>query len=136
MHADDLVTFELSDDERLLLWCGLHEWAGPARCTEELARAMGFESVANLLDESGRLMDAIQRGGALRRLDWCRILVATEIVFVSATFGSGHDWSVTTGIRDEQSLSTLRALQRRMTREVRGLIGNGLGSRPPGFGRI
>lgn len=123
------MEFDLDDDERYLLRCGLNEWGGPARCTEELAVAMGFDSVNNMFSEQRRLIDAIDSASALSRLDWLRVVLATEIVFASNLVGSGMDWSITTGLSDEHSLATLRSVQRKVTRELRGLIGDGVGTR-------
>lgn len=127
--AEALMVFDLDDEERHLLRCGLVEWGGPARCTEEMAVAMGFLGVADLLDETDRLIAAVGSGRALSRIDWCRVLLATEIVFASDLVGSGHDWSSTTGMSDERTIAVLRRLQARMTGRLRGLIGNGLGTR-------
>jgi hypothetical protein len=46
---DDIeIGADLTDQERELLARGVIEWGGPARCTEELALAMGFASVADI----------------------------------------------------------------------------------------
>jgi hypothetical protein len=129
----ELVGVDLSEDERRLLQYGLSEWGGPARCTEELARAMGFLGVEDLFAEGDRLRTSIAAGEPLSRLDWCRTLLATEIVFVSNVMGSGRDWSVTTGISDAETLETLRQVQSKLTREahVKWMIGRGLGTRDP-----
>lgn len=128
---DELVDPDLTDDERLLLRLGLREWGGPARCTEELATAMGFRGALDMFSEGDRLSALIAAGEPMSRLDWCRTLIATEIVFVSNVMGSGQDWSITTGISDIETLSTLRGLQGKLAREakVNWLVGHGLGTR-------
>ena len=128
MDPRSLLEVELTDAERGLLQAGLAEWGGPALCTEELALAMGFSSVANLLEESGRLASALQARTQLSRLDWLRVLLATEVVFVSDVFGSGVEWATTTGFTDEESLRILRGIQRRLIGDVRSLIGDGVGT--------
>ena len=45
-----------------------------------------------------------------------------EFVFASDVFGSGIDWSITTGIPDRDAIETLRVLQRKFTRA--GAAGN------------
>jgi hypothetical protein len=49
--ASEIVAFVLTDEERLLLRCGLVEWGGPA-CSDAMAVAMGFASVRDLFSES------------------------------------------------------------------------------------
>ena len=73
------MTLSLTDDERHLLDRGLVEWGGPARCTDALATAMGFESVRDLFDQSARIRLALGSGKPLSAWDWTRMLLATEI---------------------------------------------------------
>ena len=111
MPADDVFDLPLTDDERQLLWAGLVEWGGPARCTDEMAVAMGFAGVPDLFAQSDRITSALKLRQPLTRDDWVRTLLATEIVFASNVVGSGHDWSITTGISDEDSIRILRSVQ-------------------------
>jgi hypothetical protein len=130
MRADELIEVELDESERKLLTWGIIEWGGPATPTEEFAVAMGFQSIDDMFAESPRLTAALDAREPMTRFDWCRVLLATEIVFASNIVGSGMDWCITSGVSDVDSLVTLRRVQRKLTREVRGLIGNGFGSRP------
>ncbi|OXM49486.1 hypothetical protein CFP75_19045 [Amycolatopsis alba DSM 44262] len=114
------MSVELADDEREVLRRGLAEWGGPASCTEALAVAMGFRSVAGLLEDGGRLRAALAAGEPLSPQDWRRVVTATEIVFASDVFGSGLDWSITTGFSDEQTIKILRRLQRTISRTLHG----------------
>jgi hypothetical protein len=116
MDAGDLVAVELSDRERRMLRAGLAEWGGPARPTEKLALAMGFDGVEGLDRDVRALRRALEDGDRLSRRDWQRVLVAIEIVFASDVFGSGLDWPITTGISDTEAIALLRGLQRRMPR--------------------
>ncbi len=104
----------LADDEREVLRSGLLEWAGPARCSPEMAVAMGFESKEDLFRQADRLREALRRKEPLTQQDWVRTLLATEIVFASDVLGSGHDWSVTTGFSDTHTLALLRSIQRKV----------------------
>lgn len=97
-NRDEVVDVALTDEERFLLEHGLVEWGGPARCTEAMAVAIGFDSVAELLASGYRIADALSKGKPLTRSDWTRALLATEVVFASDVLGSGHDWEVTTGL--------------------------------------
>jgi hypothetical protein len=78
----DVVAVDLTADERYVLRRGLGEWGGPAHATEEMARAMGFLGVRDLLSGDGRMLrDAVDRNAPLSRTDWRRALLATEIAF-------------------------------------------------------
>lgn len=128
MSVYDPVAVELTDDERHLLSWGLIEWGGPARCTEELALAMGFTSVADIFDEGYRIADDIRVGKPLPRVDWARALLATEIVFASEVVGSGRDWESTAGMDDVKSIGLLRSVQRKLP--WHGVFGTVFGTRP------
>ena len=128
---DDLLTIDLDDGERFLLRCGLNEWGGPSHCTEEMAIALGFPSVAALFEESDRLIPAIEAGQPLTARDWCRAVLATEVVFASNLMGSGMDWIYTTGLSDEETIVRLRGIQRKLPRAVHAVVGEGIGTRPP-----
>ena len=113
-HAET-VRIELTDREWFLLDRGLAEWGGPARCTDGLASAMGFEDLNDLLHGEGqRIRRTLTDQRSLSRRDWARALLATEIVFASNVMGSGLDWSVTTGFSDEETVGLLRTLQRKV----------------------
>ncbi|QBS46279.1 hypothetical protein DMB37_29090 [Nocardia sp. CS682] len=121
------MAIDLSEDERELLRCGLSEWGGPANCTDALAVAMGFQTVADLFQEGRRLRTALIAEEPLTARDWRRTLVATEFVFASDVFGSGQDWSITTGLSDETTVKTLRRVQRKLAVALREVL---FGPRP------
>ncbi len=112
------MAIELSAAEREVLRRGLGEWFGPARCTEALAVAMGFLSVDDLREQEKRIRSALVANEPLSGRDWRRALVATEFVFASDVFGSGVEWSITTGLGDEETIHILRGLQRKLARAV------------------
>ncbi|MGL5824757.1 MAG: hypothetical protein ACRCYU_08050 [Nocardioides sp.] len=116
MGSEEMLDLPLTDDERELLCRGLREWGGPARCTEELAVAMGFRSVADLVVEAFRLADVVHDGRPLPEADWVRVLFATEIAFASDVVGSGLDWTSTVGMSDVRTVQLLRSLQRKLPR--------------------
>src|SRR5258706_7811984 len=111
-----LFNIDLDEAERDLLRCGINQWRGPARCTDEMAIAIGFESVADLFAQSDRLIDVVVSGGPMSRRDWRPVLLATEIVFASNVIGSGIDWASTTGLSDAESIATLRRVQHKVLR--------------------
>jgi hypothetical protein len=113
--ADELLPVPLTDDERKVLLHGITAWGGPARATETFARAMGFESVADLHAERPRLLHAIQGDEPLGRADWRRVLLLTEIAFASDVVGSGVEWQTTSGLSDEATVHALRRVQRKLT---------------------
>ena len=115
LDQNDPVSVELDPDDIDLLCDGLSEWGGAAHCTDEMAVGMGFLDVDDLLAESHRLQTALQRRAALTPRDWARALVATEIVFASAVFGSGDDWPITTARSDEDTIRRLREVQMKLS---------------------
>ncbi|KZB82128.1 hypothetical protein [Amycolatopsis regifaucium] len=112
------MTIDLTRDERTVLRCGLAEWGGPAACTDALAVAMGFQDVPDLFEQAKRLRATLADEEPLRASEWRKTLIATEIVFASDVFGSGMDWSITTGFADEETLPILRDLQRKIARAL------------------
>ena len=109
----------LNPDETALLVRALLEWYGPARCGDEMAFAMGFADAAGLLAEVGRLRQALQADSPIEPVDWARILLSTEIVFVSDLAGSGYEWPTTTGRGDEDTIRLLRGVQRSLGKVIR-----------------
>lgn len=114
MSINDLLDVPLDDDEREVLRSGLLEWGGPARCTHAMALAMGFAGVDDLFSESDRLRALLRGRSPMTQRDWVRVLLATEIVFISDVLGSGHDWSHTTRFQDDDTLRLLRSVQRKV----------------------
>lgn len=108
------MTVDLAERELDLLLSGLHEWSGPAGCTDSLARGMGFDDVDDFDQQRKRMGLALREGAPLSRWDWSRILIAAEIVFVSDVAGSGVEWATTTGQSDAETLDALRGLQRKL----------------------
>lgn len=114
MNESARVEVGLVDEERNLLWLGLLEWGGPAKCTEAMAIAMGFRGTSDLLNQGHRIAAELRDGRALTREDWRRALLATEVAFASNVVGSGLDWLTTTGLSDDETLRTLRSVQRKL----------------------
>ena len=113
----------LAADEIDLLRRSLGEWGGPAHCSDQLAVGMGFSGVQGLLGHCRRLRAALTDDAPLAAADWARILLASEIVFVSDLAGSGVEWQTTTGRSDEATIRTLRSIQRKLAKVVRGYYG-------------
>jgi hypothetical protein len=121
--SDDPVNFDLSADEREFLREGLSQWGGPAGCTDELAVAMGFDSVHDLLSENRRLAAGVSTGTPMSGRDWARTLVCAEIDFASDVFGAGVEWETVTAFSDTDSLRLLRSIQRKLVGAVHGKLG-------------
>lgn len=113
----------LASDEIALLDRALLEWGGPARCSDELAVGMGFASLDDLVTQCERLRAALRTGSPLTPVDWARVLIAAEIVFVSDLAGTGFEWPTTTGLDDVVTLRTLRGIQRKLGKVVRAFYG-------------
>ncbi|WP_405388861.1 hypothetical protein OG596_13515 [Streptomyces sp. NBC_01102] len=119
----------LTEEESRLLQQGLIEWSGPARCTEEFAVAMGFDSVEDVIRRGLWIRGVLEAMGDLDPMDWARALLATELAFASDVVGSGYEWSTTTGWPDDITVRVLRSVQLKLIRTVSPLVGRGLGTR-------
>lgn len=108
------VDVPLSGDERELLSQGLHQWGGPTRPTDAVAKVIGFGDVETLLRDGDRIRDLLRQRDALTRLDWSRALVAIEIVWASSYYGAAGDWESVNGWSDQRTLQTLRSIQRKL----------------------
>lgn len=110
------IQIELSEPERSILLAGINEWGGPAALTDELARAIGFVDRDDLFSNTMRLRGLLKAQSPMETWDWVRVLVMTEFVFVSDVFGSGVEWSITTGFQDDETIGLLRTLQRKFAK--------------------
>ena len=123
VQADTMVTVNLAGNERDVLRLGLGEWGGPASPTDALAVAMGFRDLSDFDAERRRLRRTLLDEQPLSTQDWRRVLVATEIVFISDVYGAGSDWSITTGLTDEETIVILRRCQAKIGRAIRQALG-------------
>lgn len=117
------MSIQLTEDERELLVAGVGQWGGPARPTNELAVALGFADVSDFYAETRRLAQALGERTDLSSGDAVRALVATEIVFASDVLGAGVEWETVTGLSDEETISILRRLQRKLVGDYGSLYG-------------
>lgn len=115
LEPDEVVNVPLAEEERELLAEALHQWGGPTRPTDAVARVIGFNDVETMHSEGRRIRQLLREGGSLTKLDWQRALVALEIVWASNFYGAANDWEgVTVGWPDERTLPTLRSIQRQL----------------------
>jgi hypothetical protein len=117
-YEDAPIAVDLTESERALLVRGLNPWGGPARCSESLARAMGFEGLQSFAQEVRSILEALKTHKPLPPLDWLRALAATEIPFASYVLGCAADWRIGTGLSDEATLPVLRGLQVKLMRRL------------------
>jgi hypothetical protein len=119
VNSDELIAVDLTPGEQDLLARGLAQWGGPASPTDELARAMGFQGTDDLRRGKGhQLRDALRLDQRLTPEDWRRTLLATEIVFASDVVGAGTDWPITTGLSDAETITAVRATQKKIGRAL------------------
>jgi hypothetical protein len=110
---------DLSPVERRVLRNGIHQWLGPARCTDAVAVAIGFGSAAFVSDHVSRLLSLLDRNAPMPAADWRRLLISAEIMFRSGVLGCGLDWSIVTGLTDQETIVVLRGLERKLGSIVR-----------------
>jgi hypothetical protein len=95
---------------------GLEQWGGPARPEPESASMADFDDVEEMRAATTRLHQSLVARDALSRRDWWRILVLTELIFGSDTFGAGVEWETVTGRDEIADLALLREVQRKLVR--------------------
>ena len=110
--TDEMMTVNLTSDERAFVKAALLEWGGPARPTDEMAVALGSSDASSLSADTWGLWKMLEDGDALPAAAWRQVLLAVEVVFASDVVGSGLDWHITTGFSDAESIRILRGLQR------------------------
>ncbi|QIK62860.1 hypothetical protein G7068_06340 [Leucobacter viscericola] len=91
---------------------GVIQWGGPARCTDDVARVIGYSSSREFYEDQDRLVDLVSSQKCIEDLDFRRLVLATEIVFVSDLLGAGVEWETVSGLSDEETLTMLREMQR------------------------
>jgi hypothetical protein len=111
LHAADLG---LTRDELCFIVEGLGQWGGPARPEPEVAALADFDGVQEMYAAVERLRRSVESGEPLSRRDWRRLLILTELIFASDTFGAGYEWETVTGRDDGADLRFLRRLQSKL----------------------
>lgn len=111
MSPEQEIAIELTEDERSVLYQGLAQWGGPAKGTEAMAVAMGFNGLSDLYSVGYRIAVEVREERALTILDWHRAVLATEIMFASEFIGAGLEWHGVTGWDDVTTLRLIRSVQ-------------------------
>ena len=130
MTAEEVSASEigLESDEIKILLSGLLEWSGPARPTVEFITAMGFDPSAAFGEQIRTLRSALKNGDTLSPANWTRVVLATEVAFISDAVGSGVEWSTTTGWTDEETVVLLRSIQRKTAQIIHSTVGKEVGT--------
>jgi hypothetical protein len=114
LDEGEVVAVDLTAIERAMLVSRLNDWAGPAHCTEAMARAMGFRDKEDLHDDGRRITNELREDRSLSRRDWTRALLSLEIIFGSDLLGTGTEGGTIQGGDDVEWLRTLRKLQHKL----------------------
>ena len=108
------VDLGLTQDERRFIIDGLAQWGGPARPRREPAVLAGFTNAEEMDSGAERFQRALESEEPLSRRDWRRVVVLTELIFGSDTFGAGVEWETVTGRDEIADLRLLREVQRKL----------------------
>lgn len=108
------VDLGLTQDERRFIIDGLAQWGGPARARHEPAVLAGFTNAEEMDSGTERFQRALESEEPLSREDWRRVVVLTEVIFGSDTFGAGVEWETVTGRDEVTDLRLLREVQRKL----------------------
>jgi hypothetical protein len=113
MTPNDVV-FTLDEGELRLLLAATGLWFGAATPSDLQVRAMGFDDLSDLRDHGEDFFERLAPECSFSPLEWTQLLMMAELGFASDIQGAGWEWSVITGIRDEDAIRSLRALQHRL----------------------
>ena len=108
------VDLGLTQDEWRFIIDGLAQWGGPARPRHEPAVLAGFANAEEMDSGAERFLRALESEEPLSRRDWRRVVVLTELIFGSDTFGVGVEWETVTGRDEVADLRLLREVQRKL----------------------
>ncbi|GFG64664.1 hypothetical protein MKUB_21540 [Mycobacterium kubicae] len=111
MTAWEVIAFDLTDDERMLMLHGLNEYLNSATRAEPLLGPIlgvaGSDEFNTLVQ---RLYDAIREQAPMSKLDWTRALFLTEVSWASELAGAGS--ILAAKVPDEVATALLRSIQR------------------------
>jgi hypothetical protein len=120
--SQELLTVELSEDERRFIWQAMHQWQWSASDAPFPYQVLGLSSWREFVELTHRLAHAVTDREPLTDLDWTRVLYLTESSWASNLVGSGLDFSIVTEFSDIDCLSMLRRLQRKIGRVARAEV--------------
>ena len=120
MTEAELVTIELTDEERELVVLALNEYAGTAQHTYKLlCPVLGQSNKHEWFQLINRLGHTIVNKEPLSDLDWARAMFLTDISFGSTLVGSGLRFG---RAADEYWFEILRSLQGKVSTYPRFLL--------------
>lgn len=105
------VGLALDEGELRLLIAATGVWFGAATPSDLQARAMGFRDLDDLRDHGTSFHERLAPESSFSPLEWTQLLMMAELGFASDIQGAGWEWSVITGIQDEEAIGILRRLQ-------------------------
>jgi hypothetical protein len=113
--SSDLVTVDLTDEQRTFVVKALHQWR-PQWSLSTTGKpfpfqALSLSSAEELSELALRLAEAVEREQPLTDLDWARTLFLVECCWGSSLIGLGRYFSAATGLSDADALSALRRIQ-------------------------
>jgi hypothetical protein len=115
----ELLTVDLSDDERAFIWQAMYQWQFSASRQPFPYQVLGLATWQEFAELTHRLAHAVTDREPLTGLDWMRVLYLTECSWASDVVGSGLDFSIVTEFSDIDGLSLLRRLQHKIGRVAR-----------------
>jgi hypothetical protein len=114
----ELVTIDLTDAERRLMYLAINEYSGLAKYGKPLLAPLFGASTIDEFDATlHQLRSAVENSEPLSDLDWARALLLTEISWASDLLGAGTEFE--TNIDDDTALPLLRSLQYKISNAKR-----------------
>jgi hypothetical protein len=121
-RSQELLTAELSEDERKFIWQAMYQWQWSASDAPFPYQVLGLSSWTEFAELTHRLAHSVTDCDPLTELDWMRVLYLTECSWASNIVGSGLDFPIVTEFSDIDCLSMLRHLQRKIGRVARAEV--------------
>jgi len=108
------VSADLTKRERAFISEALHQWVWSASGQPLPFQVLGLSTWDAFTELTGRHAHAVTAGQPLSELDWARVLFLAECSWASSVVGAGLDFATVTGFTDEEAVSTMRGLQRKI----------------------
>ncbi|MCV7078335.1 hypothetical protein [Mycobacterium szulgai] len=112
MTEPELISIDLTDDERDFMLRVLSEFGGPASYTPFPIKILGISTSDDFDELLMRLRKALWHSERLSALDWARTQLLTETCRASNLIGAGLDYG--TG-GDQKAILLLRSIQTKLS---------------------
>lgn len=112
MQVHEPYSLQLSALQRRVLSDGVFDWCGASHPTEELALALGYVGVGDMLEGCKRLAKSIDGGEPMSGPEWKVAISSAEVFFGSGLLGGADDSELTVGISPQRGVEVVGEVRR------------------------